>query len=398
MSTPPKSLSLTLPFNRHDNQPKMLADVVNLAEANYEEQISRAAKLLRDGKVVVVPTETVYGAAALLSQPSAVARLRALRGDSGAQPLTVHLADRTGAKHFLGPVSELGLRMMKKLWPGPVGLMFDVPADRRLEVAKQQGVAESDLYENGTITLRCPDHIVATDVIAASGGTVVAVLAAAGTSQPAHRAEQVAVDLGQQVDLILDAGQSRYNKPSTIVKVNPSAYEIVRAGVYDERIIERLMRTTILYVCSGNTCRSPMAEAITRKVLADKLNVTQPELEKKGIVVLSAGSSAMSGSRAALHAVDAVRKLGGDLSRHRSRPLSVELIHQADMIYAMSRNHAMAVLSLVPSAVDKVATLAPGRDIDDPIGSTVDVYQELAGELQELIQDRLSDTTLEKVL
>ncbi len=377
----------------------MPAEVVNIFETgNYEQQILRAAEWLRQGKLVVLPTETVYGAAALLRQSSAISRLKAMRPDAMDKPLTVHLARRDDADQFLGPVGEIGRRMMKKLWPGPVGLLFDVPEARRAQVAAEQGVAESDLYENGTITVRCPDHIVATEVIAEAGDTVVAVRAGVGSAQPALRADQVVRDMGDRVDLILDAGQSLYSKPSTIVKVKQNGYEIVRAGVYDARIIERLMRTTILFVCSGNTCRSPMAEGIARRVLADKLSISEAELEKKGITVLSAGSMAMHGARATPQGVDALRELGVDLSKHRSRPLSVELIHQADMIYTMGNGHAMAVVALVPSAVEKVKTLAPGREIDDPIGSDVSVYRALAGELRELIENRLNEKTLENVL
>jgi protein-tyrosine-phosphatase len=105
--------------------------------------------------------------------------------------------------------------------------------------------------------------------------------------------------------------------------------------VYDARIIEKMLKTTILFVCSGNTCRSPMAEALTRQIVSDRLKVSPNDLVDKGYVIGSAGVIAASGGRATAPAVAAIDQLGGDLSKHRSRPLSPELIHQADAIFVM---------------------------------------------------------------
>lgn len=359
---------------------------------DYDGQVRRGTHILRNGGLVVLPTETVYGAAGLLSHPQARDRLHALRGESDSGPFTVHLARASDAHRYLGEVTELGHRLMKKLWPGPVGLVFEVPAERRQQIAQEFGLPESELFDaTGGITLRCPDHIVTTDVLSGVDGPVALTAGSTGSSAPTR---QTAGDLEGKVDLIFDAGPTRYNKSSTILKVKPDRYEIVRQGVYDERIIERLLRTTILFICSGNTCRSPMSEAIARHLLSEKLGVPEAELEKKGISVMSAGAFAMPGSRATPQAVEAVRALGADLSSHRSRPLSVELIHQADAIFAMAQSHAAAVVAMVPSASDKVTTLDPAGDIDDPIGGAVGLYQSLAGQLQGLIEQRLKEREL----
>ena len=355
---------------------------------DYAAEIQRAADRLASGQIIVVPTETVYGSAGIVTNPKTIERLKILRKINENRPFTLHIASREAALQYIGgSPGDLANRMMRKLWPGPVGLRFDVKEETRQAVAKKFGFNAGDIYDDqGRITLRFPDHPVASAIIAAVKAPVVLTAARA-----AYRVE----DLGNaidEVDLVLDAGPTRYSKPSTLVHVTGNKYEIVRPGVYDERIIERMLKTTILFICSGNTCRSPMSEALARKIIATKLKVPESELEKKGINVISAGAFAMPGARATPQAVEAVRNLGADLSRHRSRALTVELIHQADAIFTMGRSHLEAVLALVPSARDKVSLLKPGSEVDDPIGADVGVYQQLAGELEKLIEARLRET------
>ena len=223
---------------------------------DYVGQIDHGAQVLRDGGIVVLPTETVYGAAGLASSEQAMLRLRAIRGGGADRPFTVHLAHRSDAPKYLGTLPQHAERLMRKLWPGPVGLVFTVDAARRAEICSNLRVSESDLFDGDSITLRCPDHIVATDVIGRIDGPIVL------TAVDATHEGKLSDAVEQQVDLVFEAGPTNYSKPSTLVRVTESGYDIIRAGVYDERIIERLLRTTILFVCSGNTCRSPMAEAI----------------------------------------------------------------------------------------------------------------------------------------
>ena len=136
----------------------------------------------------------------------------------------------------------------------------------------------------------------------------------------------------------------------------------------------------ILFVCSGNTCRSPMAEGI--------FNKKAPE-HRLDAIAFSAGVSAFPGMPVTEHAVEAAREKGADISAHTARQVNEELLKSCSVALCMTAGHAMALRAAFPDYADKIRLLSR-RDISDPFGGTLADYERAADEIEEAIDALIS--------
>jgi protein-tyrosine phosphatase len=293
--------------------------------------------------------------------------------------------------------------LLTKSLPGPVAFQIRLAPAAQAEALQRLGSAAEETLQDGFLTLRCPDFSLTQDVLS-SVKDPIAIIGAGTTAQPGvHESSDVPAALiaESQIAAILEGGPTRYRRSSTLVRIDGEQYSVVRPGVIDERIIERMADFTLLFLCSGNTCRSPMSAAIAAGLIAQKLGVSPADLPLHHVVVQSAGLHASRGMRAAREGMDVIRAMAergelepGDLSRHISQPVTAELLRRADAIYTMTAAHSAEVAELYPWAERKTFQLDPDGDIADPIGSPFSVYERVAKRILELLQKRLNELPL----
>jgi len=367
--------------------PPVVIDIRNAEDPR--DVVHRAVQALSEGKIVAFPTETVYGFGARALDPDAVERLIRVKGRAEGNPLALAIRGAQELLDYVPDASPLGERLARRCWPGPVTLVVDASAEESVLGRLPESVRQAVCPEK-TVGLRVPGHNVLLDVLRMIAGPVALTSANRSGSPEAKTAAEIVEEFGEEVDLVLDDGPCRYGRPSSVIRVNGDHYEILREGAVPEATLKRLAGTMVLFVCTGNTCRSPMAEGLFRKMAAERLGCAPDALEEHGWTVMSAGVAAMTGGRASDSSVEVMNQVGIDLRSHEAQPVTEALIRYADHIFTMTTAHRQALVMQWPEAAQRTATLClDGSDISDPIGGPVEQYQRCAEQIEGELDKRL---------
>ena len=164
-----------------------------------------------------------------------------------------------------------------------------------------------------------------------------------------------------------------------------------RASGFRREPVPAPAQRLFLFVCSGNTCRSPMAAAIANAEIAARLGIPFSALETVNVRALSAGISAKVGAPLTGEAAEVLRSLSVPVQPHAARNLTPELAAEAELIFCMTSAHRKAVIELLPSVAGKAYCLDTEADIADPIGKGIAAYVACARQIQSLVQLRLNE-------
>jgi len=332
-----------------------------------DEHLLEAANTIKNGGLVIIPTETVYGICANMRNTLALKRLEQIKERPKNKPFSLHISSSAQVEEFAKDIPIQAYKLMYKFWPGPLTLVFKAKS-------------------GGTIGVRMPDDDIALKIIALSGVPVVCPSAnISGKPAPSEFSDAIA-DLNGKVDLAVDTGPTRIKTESSVVDFSATPFKILReAAVKKQEIESAASKKQVLFICTGNSCRSVIAQAMLQKKLKQRGDTN--------VEVFSAGIMTAYG----MGATEEVRKLlwkeGIDVSSHRSKRVSQEMIKSSDLILVMEKIHEEKIISLVPETKNRVFLLKEfakingnNLDISDPIGMSSDFYEQTFAVINEALE------------
>ena len=326
------------------------------SDRSQEDASAAAADALRSGMAVCLPTETVAGLAVL---PESVDLLHEIKGTPSTQPFARAYGRAEDAMSVFSHVTP-GMGRLAYTWlPGP------------LTIVGRSG--------DEWLGVRVPAHPAVLSLCRAVSGPVVLTSANLHGGPTAPTAREAAASLGDPRVHLFDA-EGGAGHPSTVVQVAHGHLRILREGAVPAEDVRRVHGRRVLFVCTGNTCRSPMAAAAARELLAEILGVKPARLKSLGYSTISAGAGAEAGFGAPMSPGAAVALVAAGVStgRHQSRQVTGDLLASVDHVVCMTQSHREHVAALAADCADgpDVLMLDPrGTDVPDPIGGGPDVYR-----------------------
>lgn len=349
---------------------------VEISEGNRDELVQQVADCLCEGGLVRLCLDEGWWAAALAPHPSAGERFLSLNETS---PAALMFLDAQAARDVV-PAPSRALQRLMRGGSGPL-LVAVHRQDVDQSLLGLLPEATRQLVGRGEwVNLAPPAGPLTREILRRVPGPLLVCSSHSSTN-------------GARYDMLVTASGSSPSSP-TEVRLSGDQWDLVTTGAVTATDVERMMAQRILFVCTGNTCRSPIAEAMFQTLLAERLHCRTGELLERGYDVSSAGLAAMSGAPAAPESVQLCAERGVDLSAHASQPLTEELLMQADRLYTMTAGHREAILSRYPELSDRVEVLSrSGADVTDPIGCGRSAYEQSFAEITENLRVLVDELT-----
>ncbi len=341
-------------------QTKIIKINPNAQEAKL---IKEAASILQEGGLVVFPTETVYGIGANALNKKTIDRLYKIKKRPRNKPFTFHIAKFETLENLEVNLNDRALKIVHKFWPGPLTILAGNKKKKK-------------------IGIRMPRNKIALALINEAVDPIVAPSANISGKKPPISAEEAISEMNGSVDIILDGGSAEIGVESTILDVAVNPFKVLREGAIPKE--DLLVDYHVLFVCTGNSCRSVMAQGVLGKLLK-KAGISEK------IKVDSAGTLSYLSIPAAPNTIQVMQEEDVDVSMHRGKSATMPILQKSDIIYVMERSQRDIVLSMWPEAESRIRLLKEKQDIPDPIGKSVEEYRRVLG----IIKDQVENVFLE---
>lgn len=351
--------------------------------------IKETVHCLDKGGVIVYPTDTLYGLGVDVFNRNAVHKLFNLKQRDMRRPVSIMLHSIQQIKEIFGLFPESIPIDMKKIFPGKMTAIIENRLAKKIPIFEK--VDKPGTYFE-KIGVRIPDHPVSNALSLLFDSPISSTSANLSGQGNVFTMQEIIAQFGPRLDLILDAGEIPRSKGSTILDMSKNPYLVVRSGAVPLEELQKKLgkdkvrlqknKFTVTFVCSGNICRSPMAEGILKRIIGKTKY-------RERIHVDSAGTLPLPPSPAHDFAIQVCNDHGIDLQKHRSRHLNRSIMENSDLVLCMAQDHFTYMIKHFPHQMNKVALLKQWQrphqlsipSIADPIGHKLNFYQQTFDEI-----------------
>ncbi|TYB30532.1 MAG: threonylcarbamoyl-AMP synthase [Candidatus Mcinerneyibacterium aminivorans] len=350
-----------------------------------KENLNKIISILENDGVIIFPTDTVFGIGSLMGHDSSLQKLYDIKKRNPQKKIPLLVSDKIMIKNIIsGSIPESMNKLINNFSPG--GLTYIIRAKTKYEKYANR---------DGSIAVRIPDNDFLLRLISKINKPLFASSANISGKEEINNLDELKRVFKDKVDALIP-GETKKDIPSTIISFMEKLPFFIRTGAISKGKIREVIetKTTVLFVCSGNTCRSPIAEEYSRKISNNKLYNFK-----------SAGTLHIENAPISKNSKKIIKGFGGNPGL-KSTSLNQNLVDSSDLILTMAKKHKEYVK--INYKVDYVYTLAEfsvnkgvifsngqfdvviddeGFDIFDPVGGSLDYYKKVFKIIKKLIDE-----------